>query len=71
MKLDVNLRGKALVHYQAVVCQKLRKEKGMTIRQIAEVVGLSAMTVWRRLKIPTPITQGRWCNFQWRSDRNG
>lgn len=67
MKPNVSLSGKALVLYQAVVCQKLRKEKGMTIRQIAEVVGLSAMTVWRRLKIETPYSNPWRCNFSGRA----
>lgn len=62
-----------LTRYQAVVCQKLRKEKGMTIRQIAEVVGLSAMSVWRRLKIQTPYSNPYACNFlfrdKWRNDQ--
>ena len=56
-----------LTRYQAVVCQKLRKEKGMTIRQIAAAVGLSHMTVWRRLQIETPYSNPWRCNFAWRA----
>lgn len=67
---NVNLVGKALEQYQAVVCQKLKREKGMSIRQIAKMIGLSHTTVWRRLMIPTPVSQGRWCNFQYRKAPN-
>lgn len=65
----INLKGKAFIHYQAVLCQKLRKEKGLSLRQIAGIVGLSAMTVWRRLKVETPYSNPYRCNFAWRTLR--
>lgn len=65
------LERKIKVLEQAVMCQRMRKQ-GLSIRAIADLVGVSHMTVWRRLRIKTPENQGRWCNFQyteWRERR--
>ncbi len=52
---------------QAATCYLLRK-KGMSVSQIAELVKLSKTTVYRRLQLAKtlPVSQGRWCNFQYR-----
>lgn len=65
----MKLSGKPLMLYQAVICQKLQKEQGLTIRQIAVIVGLSPMTVWRRLQLETPYKNPYRCNFAMRALR--
>lgn len=63
----------ALFFQQAYLCWKLR-DKGLSIRGIAELVGLDKMTVCRRLKLAAtmPICgKPKFCNFQWRTGRNG